>query len=124
VDKFNTNSAICKELYVFGNYPPKCIAADAHYIIYQMINIVYLDLSASFDKDERWGGKIASYHALYHYSWDDEPFPMGTGGINTPQPWLLEISDFAWQPAGRIEAWVTDDEGAESEHVNIIPVKR
>ena len=123
-DKFNASSNMYKDLYVFDNFPPKCVIVDAYYIVYQFINVIYLDLSASYDQDERWGGRIASYHALYHYSWDDEPFPMGSGGINTPQPWLLEISDFAWQPIGRIEAWVTDDEGAESERINIIPARR
>jgi hypothetical protein len=124
IDKFNASSSIYKELYIFDNFPPKSVAKNVHYVTYQLINIIYLDLSASYDQDERWGGRIASYHALYHYSWDNEAFPMGSGGINTPYPWLLEISDFAWQPVGRIEAWVTDDEGAESEHINIIPVKR
>ena len=115
-DKFNTSAAVEKCLYVFDNLPPKCVVADAYYIAPpETLYTIYADIRASFDQDKKWGGSIVSYHTLYHYSWQEESKLMD----NLQAGVFVTTDDTWWETVGWVEAWVKDNEGAESEHIRI-----
>lgn len=120
-DQFEISRSLSKSLYVFDNMRPKCVVKEAYYTapagtFYE----VYVDIRNSFDQDARWGGKIASYKALYHFNWQDDTAEMGTDTLG-----VFEGVDLPWETIGWVEAWVVDNEGAESEHIHIdLPLKQ
>ncbi|MDR0575533.1 MAG: hypothetical protein LBG96_16195 [Tannerella sp.] len=122
-DRFGASDGLSKKLHVFDNLPPKCKVTETFYILDQILFVIYVDIRASFDQDAEFGGAIASYHAIYHYTWDT-PSIMGTWAVDDDTPGKFSISDWYEEAVGYIEAWVVDNEGAESEHIRIDPVFR
>ena len=117
-DKFNMQASLSKQIYAFDNMPPRCVVAEAYYTAPpNFLYVVRIDIRSSFDQDEKWGGGIAEYKAIYHYTWDDEAVGMASDFDGTPG--IFECTDAPWEPIGWVEAWVIDNEGAESEHIRI-----
>ncbi len=116
-DKFNMQASLSKQLYVFDNMKPKCVVSEAYYYIDAILYQIHVDIRSSFDQDEKWGGSISEYKAIFHYTWQDDPAPMMPDLAGTPG--IFETADAGWEQIGWVEAWVIDNEGAESEHIRI-----
>ncbi len=116
-DKFQLSSGISKTLFVFDNLSPLCKASSAYYEVQQIVYTIHVDLGASFDRDARFGGRVSGYHAIYHSS-SGETWNMRPAGATA-----FEAADLAGS-IGWVEAWVIDNEEAESEHIRINPVRK
>ncbi len=116
MDEFNRQNSVRKQIHVFDNLPPKCMVAEQYYNLPpdDFIYVVHVDIRSSFDPDEKWGGGIAEYKAIYHYTWQDDVAEMYSEILG-----VFLTGDFSWETIGWVEAWVIDNEGAESEHIRI-----
>src|SRR5690606_17792682 len=101
-DKFDAVSKAKLNLYVFDNLKPVAQLSYAKLNEYE----VEIDVSSSYDRDQKYGGKIKSYH-----------FNINGTSFTTPQPKVRHV--FPQKGTYIVTLFVTDNSNDISETTEI-----
>jgi hypothetical protein len=127
-DDFGNVTSVEKQIYSFTNMRPKVLFSitEKRRVAYDNVYFT-LDFSNSFDKDEKWGGRLDTFYILakcqpYIDDTGDEegatwlyPISIATDGYE--REILLYDDGTYW--ATDIYGWVKDNEGALSDTIHV-----